>query len=277
MSLRRRSYLVEDDGPRDIERLRVGPFDVEVSRLAGAEPSKRFMQFIEREIPKVAAAIKRTGIKVRLPKIYAIDDGGFMGSLGVHIAGEDNVVITSPMGMSANTLAHEIGHWLHERLPGRAIEYWREVTDPRVTVITDGDVKAFSKKYRRSKRFIAMTPDEKREYVRSQESDVRTSAVYQELAINMMDRAWSSKTGKECAAEDLKRLKRRVGKKVFVSRVPFSLFHYAAKNEREAFAEFFASYIINGPRKSDPAMRSIFKNVLGAGGHRVESLGANDG
>ena len=275
--LRRRSYLVESDDPRDLERLRVGPFDVEVSRPVGVEPSKRFMQFVEREIPKVAAAIKRSGIRVRLPKIYVVDEGGFVGSLGVHIAGEDNVMIMSQPGMSASTLAHEIGHWLYERLPGRAIEYWREVTDPRRTVITDDDVKAFSKKYRRSKKFIAMTPEEKREHVRSLESDVRTSAVYQELANYMLDRMWTSRAAKECAAEDLKRLKRRVGKRVFVSRVPFSLFHYAAKNEREAFAEFFSSYIIDGPRKSDPAMRSIFKNVLGAGGHRVESSGVSDG
>jgi len=281
VKLRNRGYLVEND-EYNIERFSVGSFKVVVSRPKGVNPSRRFNRFIKQHIPTVEKAIRRTGIKVRLPKINIIDDGEgasiidsaldvWSGIIGAHLRGQDSVIIANLMGMSAHTLAHEIGHWLQERLPNRSKQYWSDMMGPRMTVVSDSDVGDFLRKYFKRKKFLEMDGDDKQKYIRDREVDIRKSAIYQRMASSMLNRRWSSGTKRELDKQDREKIKRLVGKKIFISRVPFSSFHYAAKNDKEAFAEFFAEYILSGPLQSDKGMRELFRNVLGAGGHVVES------
>jgi len=267
MTLRLRGYLLEDE-EIGREKTRIGPFDVWILRDKGSKPSKKFLEFIKRDIPEVVRDLKRVGIKgVKLPTLAIADQGldrEAPGSLGLHIKGTDTIFVVGAFGMNASTLRHELGHNIFEHLPQRARKYWHEVVTPRNTTITKRDVEGFIKKYLPNKSFMKLDYDKKQEYVRKREKDLRLSSVYQELCGKFS--VWSTDK-KQIRAK----LREQVGNKIFISHVPFSLFHYAATNPREAFSEFFNEYLKKGPRGVDPGMRSVFKNVMGSGGHRLEN------
>lgn len=181
---------------------------------------------------------------------------------GQYAPAEDELYLF-PLGLGREnneTFIHECGHRFYYRtLPGNARKHWEEVIDSRAVRITEEDIDRMVDKYIRPHfQRTQHTPfRDQLEQVIHEDSE-ELEAKYRELADRMP--AFEGSNDPEVVRDWWK--KNLLDERVNLEHIS----DYGATDAKEAFAEAFMLYVVNGPGAVGPWTRQFFETVSRSGG-----------
>jgi len=232
---------------------------------ASYEGSKIIVKFSESEENWLGKGLKTVRGKTRK-----------LGTGGYYSISNDTVHVYHKMFRSSyiyELLTHELGHrFYYKKLPPQAKAYWKDILEKRKKTLDKKIIRNFFNKYMKNKyyRDVPYSKEDSLEII-EQEKKEGTSfdiiAAYAFMANQWVKffQYWDQDNPKKMLRWMYNLFEGQTYDQEFISA-------YGAFNEREAFAEAFAFYIVFGPGFLGPWTREYFKRISETGGIRVKNI-----